>query len=556
MSGYNDIMLKELKDSITKLNTTIENQDRSICVLTKTLEESQRREAEKDQLITNLQAQLEYFKQKLFGSTSEKGAVKGIEGQLSIQDLYPVDEDVNEKPTATIEPECINVPAHTRSRKKTKATYDELFASLPRETIPVDTLTDEQKTCAECGTKMEPIGTEIIRTELRYTPPKLTRVDYVGTTWACPNCKDNEGDNEFVKDTTAPPALISGSYVSSGLAAHVMYAKYVLGLPLYRQEQDFKHLGVKISRTTMANWIITCAQEYLAPMYDYLHQKLLERAYLMADETPIQVLEEPDRRPQSKSYVWLVRTGEDEGVPIILYAYTPTRARYNIEKFLNGKQDKFYLMVDGYTGYNNLPNAVRCCCFAHLRRYFVKAIPAGHKDDFTEPAVQGVIYCDKLFAYERSYKEKGYSPKQIQKRRMKDQKPILEAFIKWIDAQKPQTGDRMVRALTYAKNCKPYMMNYLEDGCCSLSNNASENSVRPVVVGRKAWLFSKTQDGANASMQVFSMVETAKANGIDPKAYLEYLLEHRPNKNMTDEQLEALAPWSKETQASCKLKIE
>ena len=120
--------------------------------------------------------------------------------------------------------------------------------------------------------------------------------------------------------------MIPGSYVSSGLAAHVMYYKYVMSMPLYRQEKDFEHLGVKISRTTMASWIIYCAENYFLPMYEYLHRKLLKRRYLMADETPIQVLKEEGRRPQSKSYVWLVRTGDDGEIPIILYNYTPTRA--------------------------------------------------------------------------------------------------------------------------------------------------------------------------------------------------------------------------------------
>ena len=213
-------------------------------------------------------------------------------------------------------------------------------------------------------------------------------------------------------------------------------------MPLYRQEKDFEHLGVKISRTTMASWIIYCAENYFLPMYEYLHRKLLERRYLMADETPIQVLKEEGRRPQSKSYVWLVRTGDNGGIPIILYNYTPTRAGSHAAAFLAGADPGYYLMVDGYKGYNKVPEAQRCCCWAHIRRYWLRAIPKGHEKDYTHPAVQGFLYCNKLFEYERSYREKGLSPKQIYHRRLKDQKPVIEAFFHGLTSciRNPETG--------------------------------------------------------------------------------------------------------------------
>jgi hypothetical protein len=272
----------------------------------------------------------------------------------------------------------------------------------------------------------------------------------------------------------------------------------------------------------------------------------------MADETPIQVLKEPDRRAQTKSYVWLVRTGDDGEIPIILYNYTPTRAGKNAAAFLKGAGEGFFLMTDGYQGYNKVPEAQRCCCWAHIRRYWLKAIPKGHESDYTHPAVQGLLYCNKLFEYERSYREKKLSLKQIYKRRLKDEKPVIEAFLAWLDKLHPQTGDSITKAVTYSQNCRPYMMNYLKDGACSLSNNLSENSIRPVVMGRKNWLFSDTPDGANASMKIFSMIETAKANGVDPLKYLNFLLEHRPSAEMTDDELEALAPWGEMAQETCR----
>lgn len=548
MSGANDIRLTELKDTISKLNKTIDNQNRMIESLQGLLDDLRARDARNEQLISELRAQLDYFKKKLFGSVSEPSRTM-MEGQLDLFHLLENSEE-EEKPAAVIEPDFIDVPAYKRERKK-RPSYEDFFENLPVRQVEVDTLTQEQKTCAACGAAMVPIGKEVIRTELLYTEPKLERIQYIGTTWACPNCKDTE-DSEFVKDKGAPSALIKGSYVSSGLAAHVMYAKYVLGMPLYRLEKDFERLGAKISRGTMANWIIECSLNYLAPVYGHLKKELLKRDYLMADETTLQVLHEPDRRAESRSYAWVVRTGEDGGVPIIMYRYTPTRARYNIAEFLKEKDKRFYLMVDGYQGYNKLPNAVRCCCYAHIRRYFYKAIPAGHQDDLTEPAVQGVMYCDKLFRFERIYKEKGYSAEQIRKHREKDQRPVIEAFLSWADRQKPKNGDRLIKALTYLQSCRPYMMNYLQDGNCSISNNLSEQAVKNVVIGRKAWLFSDTQDGAEASMIVFTIAETAKANGLDPQKYIKYLLDQRLSSSTSMEELEKCVPWNSEIQKLCK----
>ncbi len=539
MASIKDVQILELKDTINQLNTTIRNQNDLIESLKQLIEQHAVKDDEKDRMIANLQAQLEFFKQKLFGSTSE--AHKGIiTGQLSLFD-EPEDSD---EPSVLIEPEFIEVKSYKKTRKH-KATYDEMFENLPTRQVFVDTLTKAQKTCDICGSQMVSIGHELIRTEIIYHEPVLERVQYMATTYECPKCKDTE-EPQFIKDE-GQPALIAGSYTSPELVSYVIYAKYVLGLPLYRLEKDFENLGVKISRTTMAEWIIRCSKDYLKPLNEYLHRCLLKRRYLMADETPIQVLKEPDRRPQSKSYVWLMRTGEDSKPPIIIYNYTPTRAGYNAARFLMDAEPGYYLMTDGYQGYNKVPDANRCCCYAHIRRYFVKSIAKGHEKDYTYPGVQGVMYCDKLFSYERTYKEKGLSFKQIYNRRQKDEKPVVEAFLAWVDRVKvPATNENLRKAIIYVKNCRPYMMNYLNDGHCSLSNNLSENSIRPLVIGRKNFLFSDTQDGAEASMMSYTLIETAKANGLNPQKYINYILNKRPSSKMSDNELEHLMPWNDE----------
>ncbi len=193
---------------------------------------------------------------------------------------------------------------------------------------------------------------------------------------------------------------------------------------------------------------------------------------------------------------------------------------------------------------------------AHICRYLLEAIPKGHEKDYSNPAVQGMLYCNKLFEYERSYKEKELSFKQIHKRRLKDQKPVIEGFLAWIKQVNPGSNSKLGKAITYIRNREDFLMTYLEDGRCSLSNNLSENSIRPVTVGRKNWLFSDTPDDASANALYLTIVEMAKTYGLNLYEYLRYLLDHRPNKDMSDDELAKLAPWSEEVREKCRKKNE
>ena len=527
-----DIQLLELKDMITQLNFTIKTLNDTVA----------RQQSEND----NLKAELAWFRQKMFGSSSER-RTDDIAGQLSMFDALSEEE----KPVELIEPEIVEQPKKPRRKKPA---LKEQFRDIPTRQVLADTLSAEDKICPLCGSEMPAIGTEVIRSEIVYTQPKLERIEYIATTYACPECKDTE-EPQFIKDN-GKPALIPGSYASESLLAYIIYRKYGLYIPLYRQEQDFLQMSAPIGRTSMARWIIAAGQEYIQPMYDYFHRELLKRRFLMMDETPIQVLKEEGRRAQSKSYFWLIRTGEDGLNPIILYNYTSTRAGENAKQFLSGIEPGFYFMTDGYQGYNKVKEAKRCCCWAHIRRYLLEAVPKGQAKDYSNPAVQGVLYCNKLFEYERTYKEKGLSFKQIHNRRLKDQKPVIEGFLAWVKQVNSGSNGKLGKAITYIKNREDFLMTYLEDGRCSLSNNLSENCMRPVTVGRKNWLFSDTPDGASANALYLTIVEMAKAYGLNLYEYLKYLLEHRPNKDMTDDELAKLAPWSEDVQKKCSKKNE
>lgn len=269
----------------------------------------------------------------------------------------------------------------------------------------------------------------------------------------------------------------------------------------------------------------------------------------MADETRVQVLKEPLRKAETESFMWLFRSGEDGLPPIILYRYTETRAKFHAKEFLQGFTG--YLETDCYQGYNNLSGVKRCCCWAHLRRYFVDAIPKGKELDYSNPASQAVQYCNRLFEYERQSKAKGHTFEQRKAFRLQKEKLVLDAFWEWVSGQRPRKGTRLEKAVNYALNNKDNFMTYLEDGRCSFSNDLSENAIRPFTVGRKNWLFSDTPKGAQSCAIVYTMVEMAKAYNLNVYKYLCYLLERLPGTPMTDNALAALAPWNETVTASC-----
>jgi transposase/uncharacterized coiled-coil protein SlyX len=531
-----DSRLTEYKDTIRQLNTVISSQNALIASLQKTIDSN-------NEQMEKLQEKIDYLTQKLFGTSSEK--TKNLEGQLSLFDEAEQEACLQEEPAV----DAVVVREHTRNAKRTSR---ELFKGIPTEDVVIP-LSEDQKNCPDCGTPLEVIGKEYVRQEFQFTPARGKVVRYYRETAKCPVCSTKpamERNIQFVK-SHVPEALMPNSYASASAVAWVMYQKYANAVPLYRQEKDWNQMGVLFNRATLANWVIYCAKNYFTPMYDYFHRELLKREFLMADETRVQVLKEPGRNAQTDSFMWLYRSGEDGLPPIILYKYTETRARYNAAEFLAGFSG--YLQTDGYQGYNDLPDIRRCCCWAHLRRYFIDAIPKGKELDYSNPAAQGVQYCNRLFEHERISREKGHSFEARKEYRLKKEKPIIEAFLAWVSAQNPKKGTRLERAVNYALNRKDFLMTYLEDGRCSFSNNLSENAIRPFTVGRKNWLFSDTPKGADASAMVYTMVEMARANNLNVYKYLVYLLERLPDTPMTDRNLSQLAPWSKEVIDHCSM---
>jgi hypothetical protein len=331
-----------------------------------------------------------------------------------------------------------------------------------------------------------------------------------------------------------------------------MHQKFVNALPLYRQEKEWESLGVSLSRATMANWILAASRDWLMPVVDLMHKKLLKEEHLHVDETTVQVMNEEGRKNTTDSYMWVYATGQHSKNPIRIFEYQPGRSGKYPEEFL--KEFKGYLHTDAYSGYNKVSGITRCLCWTHLRRYFVDALPKDIQSPEATLPSHGIVYCNKLFEIEKNLEK--LSREERKSERLKQEKPVLDAFWSWINSIKTKVlpKSKLSEALKYALNQKEELMNYLKDGNCSISNNLAENSIRPFTIGRKNWLFSGSPKGATASATVYSIIESAKANGLNPYKYLYYIFSELPGVQFGQhpEFLEDYLPWSPEVQESCK----
>ena len=344
-----------------------------------------------------------------------------------------------------------------------------------------------------------------------------------------------------------PNPVIKGSLASPSAVAHIMTQKYVTYVPLYRQEAQFLREGIHLSRQTMANWVVKSSDDWLEPIYERLRDRLLEHDVLHADETTVQVLQEPGRKANTNSYMWLYRTGSDAERPIVIYEYQPTRSSSHPKRFLSGW--KGYLHTDGYAGYHVLPDITVVGCWAHLRRKFDEALTAIPPNERSGSAAQkGLDYCNRLFALEREFEK--LIPEERYKKRIEESLPVTEAFFAWLQTINATPKFAIGKAAHYATEQQKWLMNVYLDGRLEFSNNRAERSIKPFVMGRKNWLFSNTPNGARASSVVYSIIETAKENGLKPFEYLKYLFETMPN--IAADNIDNLLPWSDALPRDCK----
>lgn len=497
--------------------------------------------------IQEQQAQIEELKRKLehmnevfanaqrarFGQSSEQKSYVLGKDQLSLfNEAEEAQDHKAEEPTS----DTVLIAAHERKKKRSQA---EMLNQLPEEEVLLE-IPEEQLVCGKCGGKMKPIGKKFLRHEMQIIPKQIKLLAYYAVTYACDSC---EKDTGFAHITSVKPPvpLMKHSLASPSTVAYIMTQKYVDGLPLARQEKIWAREGISLSRATMANWVIQCSQSWLKPLYKHMKQELLTHSVIHADETVVQVLKEEGKPATSESRMWLYASAALLRHQVRIFEYQPDRSGKRPESFLRGFAG--CLVTDGYAGYNQVQNVTHCGCWAHARRKWREAMPEGATVKTSKAAV-GFQYCNKLFAEERKCAPN--HPKYRQEYRQNRELPLLEEYYAWLNTVHPEKGSKLEEAVRYSLNQKQCLMAYLDHGEVPISNNLAENAIRPFTLGRKNWLFCDTPKGAEASAIVYSLVESAKANGVEPFAYLQHVLVQLPylGKAHSHEELETLMPWA------------
>ena len=498
-----------------------------------TIAQQHTRLSQQDEQIRSLHDRIKELLNHRFGSSSEKLADLDA-SQIGLFDEPEAEpeEDAESAPTTV-------VAKHTRRGKR---------APLPKHLPRVERihdLADEQKVCPHDGTALTRIGEQTAE-RLDIIPMTVQVIKDIRLTYASPCC------NDYIVTADKPATMIPKAMASEGLLAYIVTSKYVDAMPLNRISKMLARIGTEIPRQTLASWMVRCA-ERIAPLIERFAQRLNQGRVIQMDETRVQVLDEPGKTAQSQSYMW-VRTGGDEvGTPIRLFDYAPSRSGQVPIDLL---QDfKGTLHTDGYKGYAAVvrKNALTSvACWAHTRRYYVKALKVAGITNLKQiPAkpppkakrlLKALSFIQKLYGIERLIRDEPFAQRAAL--RQEKARPVLDEFKQWIEKTQPKVlpSSGLGKALAYTTNHWIGLTRYLDDGRLEIDTNRTENAIRPFVVGRKNWIFSASQNGAKASAALYSLIETAKANGHEPYAYLRKVFETLPNIAVDD--IDELLPWN------------
>ena len=482
--------------------------------------------------------QLSSKNRKMFGSSSDKSAYDFAGAQIGIF------EGGNQTvPAVEAEEPAVNSPPRQRP-KKSGEIGSRLPANLPVEVVEC-VLPENERDCPNGHGPMRAIGKELVRRELKMIPAKAVVTEFWRYSYLCSICEKNSDGPAPIVKAELPPQAIKGSMCAPETVAHIAVQKCVMGSPLYRQEAEWKRIGIPIARQTMASWLIKCSEDYLEPIYDRLHWQLCQHKFLHSDSTNFQVLREPGKPAQSQSQMWLYRTSGDAEHPIVLYEYQPDKKQERPQAFLAGFSG--YLMTDGFSSYHCLHDGIVLVgCFAHVRAKFSDALKVIKKDEerIGSLALTGKQFCDKLFDIERDIKGESFDGRYTV--RNEKAQPILDEFYAWLLSVQPFVAkqSKIGKAVNYAINQWKYLIRYLLDGRIECSNNRAERSIKPLVINRKNFLFADSVAGARAAAVLHSMTETAKENCLNPHEYLSHIFRTAAGANLREnlEMVIALLP--------------
>jgi len=521
--------LSRLRDEIDKLQS--EN--------TRLQDENER----KDLLIKHYIEQIKIAQHRRFGVSSERTE---IPNQLGLFNEAEVLAEI-------VVTEAVETERVEYTRKKRKGKREEFYKDVPVKEV-VHELSEEERICSKCGRSLRECGREVVRSELEHIPASVTKIEHVQVIYDCCDCNKNPEIEKrtIVKSEVPAPVIPNSGIASPSLVAYVLSNKYVLALPLNRQSEEFKRLGIEIPKQNLANWVIFSSKVWLAPIWSLLLAELLGNEIIHGDESTHQVINEKGRKASQKSYMWGYFTGRDSQRQVALYDYQETRAKEHPLRILEGFSGKLH--VDAYAGYLALEaqGVTLSYCWSHVRRKFfdaLKTIPKNERKHF--PASVGLQFCDHLFFLENYYDEELLAHEQRERWRELLSIPIAEEFFAWAERMLPKSRPKhqLWKAVSYALNNKARLMNAFYDGRLEISNNRAERWIRAYAVGRANWKFSYSPEGAKASAIAYSIAETAMANGLVPYLYLKYLFETMPN--IPKERYNECLPWTPQVKEIC-----
>ncbi|NOW87147.1 transposase [Clostridium beijerinckii] len=515
-----EILTNELDETTKSLIEKVEKMENEI-------NEKDKELSSKDEEIRKLKNELNFLKgvisnknRKIFGVSSEQVDVN----QLSLFNEAEKFSDSNaEEPT-------LEQITYKRAKKNNYIGKKDNLANLERVVIEHKLEGDDLK-CKDCGEPLTEIGVKSRKEIIRYIPAKLVVEEHVIYSYACKSCEKETAESNIIS-APIPQTIFYNSMASNELIAHTIILKYQHAMPLYRQQTYFDMMGATLSRQTLCNWTMSAA-EALEPIYNYMKKELLNRNYIHADETTLKVINDNGKDSRSKKYMWLYMN-ETESGPVILYDYQSTRSSSCPKNFLG--DFKGFLQTDGYNGYNSVSNATRVYCLAHIRRYFHNIIVDLDEEALKNSrAIIGFNYCEQIYKLEKELRESYSSDENYYNVRFevrsKQLTPIIDKFIEYVEIEIKNALPRspLGKALEYAKKHLPGLKNVLLDGSLEVDNNAAERAIKPFVIGRKNFLFANTAKGATSSANIYSIVETAKANKLVVERYLVYLFDNLSN---------------------------
>lgn len=469
------------------------------------------------QRVAFLEDQFRLAQLKRFAPSSEKLGAQGCLFNEAEQDAaaFPDAADADE----TDNPKT---PPKKRGRRA-------LPAHLPRKRIEHD-LAEADKVCACCQGALHRMGEETSE-QLDIIPAKVQVLQHVRFKYACRQC-DRHGETSQIITSPMPAQPLPGSNASAGTVATILTAKYADGMPLYRQHDWLLRGEVDVARGTLAQWCIK-AGILVKPLYEAMRRELLCNDFLHGDETTVQVLNEAGRKAQTTSYMWVYRTAEGSARPVVLFDYQPGRGHAHPERFLQGYEGT--IMTDGYAAWRMLGRIKHLGCLAHVRRRFDEALKA--QKVATGRAKEALDMIGQLYHIEAKVRRKvppdGRSlVDEIYRWRQEKSRPILDALHAWLVKNQAEVMPQSLigKAISYAIGQWLYIYRYIDDGRAPIDNNLIERDIRPFTIGRKAWLFSNSVAGADASAVIYSLMLTCRACDVEPYAYLRHVLTELPKR--------------------------